>query len=82
MFMFYKIGNNYYVLVGNKYMQVEFKIDKEEINAVPTGKSIERDKAIGVKAYQFNEDFKKQLTHKEEPEIDEHKQRSRFGRDR
>lgn len=82
MFMFYKIDNNYYVLVGNKYMQVEFKIDGEEINAIPTGKSIEKDKAIGVKSYQFNEDFKKQLTHKEEPKTDEYKQHSRFGRDR
>lgn len=82
MFMFYKIGNDYYVLVGNKYMQVKFKIDGEEINAVPTGKSVEKNSAEKVQAYQFNEDFKKQLTHKEEPKIDEYKQRSRFGRDR
>ena len=31
MFMFYKIENDYYVLVGNKYMQVKFKVDGKEL---------------------------------------------------
>lgn len=82
MFMFYKINNDYYVLVGNKYMQVEFKINGEEINAIPTGKELERSSDLKVESYEFNDDFKKKLTHKKEPERDESKERSRFGRDR
>ena len=82
MFMFYKIENDYYVLVGNKYMQVKFNVDGEEINPVPTGKYIERNSSVRAEEYPFNEDFKKQFTRRREPERDEIKERSRFGRDR
>lgn len=82
MFMFYKIGNDYYVLVGNRYMQVEFKVNGEELNAVPTGKSVERTNEVHAIEQPFNEEFKKQFTRKREPERDGMKERSRFGRDR
>lgn len=82
MFMFYKIKDDYYVLVGNKYMQVKFKVDGEEINSVPTGEFLERNSSVKAEECPFNEDFKKQITRRRELERDEIKERSRFGRDR
>lgn len=80
--MFYKIDNSYYVLVGNKYMQVEFKVDGEEINAIPTGKELERNGDLKVESQEFDESFKRTLTQKKSPTQDENKEHSRFGRER
>lgn len=83
MFMFYKIDNDYYILVGSKYMQVKFETKGKEINAVPTGKEIERNPSIKVVSQPFDEEFKKQVNKKqEETNISENKERPRFGRDR
>lgn len=82
MFMFYKIKDDYYVLVGNKYMQVKFKVDGEEINSVPTGEFLERNSSVKAEECPFNEDFKKQITRNGKLGRDETQNLSHFGRDR
>lgn len=87
MFMFYKIDNDYYVLVGNKYVQVKFEVKDNDVNAIPLNKKIERNASIKAIAQPFNDDFKKQIINKNKPKIileddkeSEHKNRPRFGR--
>ena len=51
-------------------MQVEFKVNGEELNAVPTGKAVERTSEVHAIEQPFDEEFKKQFTRKREPERD------------
>lgn len=87
--MFYKIDDNYYVLVGNKYVQVKFEVKDGDINPVPLDKKIERDAHTKAIAQPFNEEFKKSIINKNKPQRslenkeendDEPRSRSRFGR--
>ena len=87
MFMFYKIDNDYYVLVGNKYVQVRLEVKDNDVNAIPLDKKIERDININAVAQPFNDDFKKQIINKNKPKIileedneNDRKGRNRFGR--
>lgn len=87
MFMFYKINNDYYVLVGNKYVQVRFEVQGDDVNAVPLDKKIERDINVNAVAQPFNDDFKKQIINRNKPKIilgeddeNDRKGRNRFGR--
>lgn len=87
MFMFYKINNDYYVLVGNKYVQVRFEVQGDDVNAVPLNKKIERDINVNAIAQPFNDDFKKQIINRNKPKIilgeddeNDRKGRNRFGR--
>lgn len=87
MFMFYKIDNDYYVLVGNKYVQVKFEINGDDVNAIPLNKKIERDINVEATSQPFNDDFKKQIINKNKPKViieekneDDHRGRNRFGR--
>lgn len=78
--MFYKIDNDYYVLVGDKYMQVKFSVDGEELNSTPTGKELERNTVKNVKPQPFDDDFKKQFIDKKYSNKEDTKSRYRFGR--
>lgn len=87
MFMFYKIGNKYYVLVGNKYAEVTFKVEGNDVHAVPTSSVIEKTPNLKVIEKVFNDDFKKEIINSKKSFNDnrleretEHHGRSRFDR--
>ena len=66
MIMFYKINDKYYVLVGNKYMEVEFIIENGEVQAKPSnGRYIERTTNVNAIPQPFDEDFQKKIKNKE-----------------
>lgn len=65
MIMFYKINDNYYVLVGNKYMEVKFTVENGEVQATPkNGKYIERSSKVNAIPQPFDEEFRKKLKNK------------------
>lgn len=94
MFMFYKIDKDYYVLVGRKYVKVEFEVDGNEINAIPTKEVIERNDDIKVISKPYNNDFIKEIIdmskkknennfreeNVEEKRTESRKEHTRFGR--
>lgn len=66
MIMFYKIKDNYYVLVGNKYMEVKFTVENGEVQAIPNdGKYIERSANVNAIPQPFDNDFQKKIKDKE-----------------
>lgn len=66
MIMFYKIKDNYYVLVGNKYIEVKFTVKNGEVQASPiNGKYIERSQNIEAKPQPFNEEFQNKIKENE-----------------
>ena len=70
MIMFYKINDKYYVLVGNKYMEVEFTVENGEVQAKPSnGAYVERTANVNAIPQPFDEDFKDKIKSKgKEPE--------------
>lgn len=65
MTMFYKIKDNYYVLVGNKYMEVKFTVENGEVQAIPNyGKYIERSANVIATPQPFDDDFQKKIKEK------------------
>ena len=63
--MFYKINDDYYVLVGNKYVKVVFEVKNGDIKATPiNGEYIERSPLIKAMEQPFNEEFQKKLKNK------------------
>ena len=65
MIMFYKIKDNYYVLVGNKYMEVKFTVENGDVQATPNnGKYIERSSNVNAIPQPFDEDFKNKIKDK------------------
>lgn len=66
MIMFYKIKDNYYVLVGNKYMEVKFTVENGEVQAKPVnGSYIERSSNVNAIPQPFDDDFQKKIKNKE-----------------
>lgn len=66
MIMFYKIKDNYYVLVGNKYMEVKFTVENGEVQAKPVnGSYIERSSNVNAIPQPFDNDFQKKIKDKE-----------------
>lgn len=60
--MIYKIGNKYYILVDNKYVEVTFKSDRDDISIIPDRKSfIEKNSKVVVEEIKFDDDFKKNI---------------------
>jgi len=93
MFMFYEINKDYYVLVGRKYIKVDFKVEGDEINAIPTKEFIEKDNNVKAIPKSFNDEFKKEIINMKKGKSDDFKEenidknhdkslsgRSRFGR--
>ena len=65
MIMFYKIKDNYYVLVGNKYIEVNFTVENGEVQATPSyGKYIERSSNVNAIPQPFDDDFQKKIKEK------------------
>lgn len=65
MIMFYKIKDNYYVLVGNKYMEVKFTVENGEVQAAPSnGSYIERNNTVNAIPQPFDEEFKNKIKNK------------------
>ena len=65
MIMFYKIKDNYYVLVGNKYMEVKFTVENGEVQATPSnGSYIERNNTVNAIPQPFDEEFKNKIKNK------------------
>lgn len=63
--MLYEINNKYYILVGNKYIEIDFSINKNDVNIVPnSSKYIEKSDKLKVKKHTFNDDFKEKLSKK------------------
>ena len=62
MIMLYKIKDDYYILVGNKYVKVNFEINGDDINLTSNKDDyIERTPNLKVTEHNFNEDFKKSI---------------------
>jgi len=80
--MFYKIDKDYYILVGNKYIQVDFEVNGNDINSKPLNKEIERTPKINAKPQPYNDDFIKEIIESKKPKEkkNEFKESPRFGK--
>lgn len=82
--MFYKIDNDYYVLVGSKYVLVKFEIIGNEIIAKPLNKKIEKSDGLKIIDQPFDDLFKKEIMNKlhstNEKKENEIKKQTRSGK--
>ncbi len=63
--MLYKIKDKYYILVGNKYVEVKFSIKDDNVSLSPDSSSyIEKNGNIVVKQQMFDDKFKEELKKK------------------
>lgn len=72
--MLYKIKNEYYILVGRKYVKVSFEINKDDINIKPNVNDyIEKTDDLIVSEQPFDSKFKKSIIDKNKKPLNEEK---------
>ena len=64
--MLYNIDNKYYILVGNKYVKVDFNVKNDNVTIVPNRKEYkERNVNLIVKEQPFDDKFKEEIKKKQ-----------------
>lgn len=78
--MLYKIKDKYYILVENKYVNVDFSINNGNVEIVATKESIERENGVIAKSIVFDKEFKDSIKkEKERPKYFESKKSKELG---
>lgn len=72
--MLYIIDNECYILVGNKYVKVDFDVNNNDVTLIPNRKEYkERNVNLKVKQQPFDNKFKEKIKKKQSKSSDEGK---------